>query len=125
MSEKKRILIIDDEADFVSVVRDRLEFEGYEVLEAYDGLSGLEVLRRETVDCILLDIMMPGMDGLTFYKTIREEERAWPIPPIIAVTAYSRMLRDDQRRLLGEIPILDKPFEFSVLLGLIRERIKG
>lgn len=118
-------IVFDQGLGDLFVVRDRLEFEGYEVLTASDGLSGLEVLRCEAVDCVLLDIMMPRMDGLTFYKTIREEEKAWPVPPIIAVTAFSRMLRDEQRHLLGEIPVLDKPFDFSALLQLIRERVGG
>ena len=120
MSDAKTILIIDDEKDFVFVMRARLEHEGYEVLEANDGLSGLEVLLRNDVDLILLDIMMPRMDGFTFYKTLHEQGKVLPPPPIIAVTAYSSRI-ESRRHLLGDVPILAKPFELSVLLRMVRE----
>ena len=122
MGDAGKILIIDDEKDFVVIVRARLEHEGYDVLEANDGLSGLEVLLRHDVDLILLDIMMPRMDGFTFYKTLHEQGRASPVPPIIAVTAFSSQI-ESRKCLLGEVPILAKPFDFAVLLRMMREMI--
>ena len=101
----------------------RLEFEGYEVIEARDGLSGIEQLLRVPVDLIILDIMMPRMDGFTFYRTCREHEKVWPIPPIIVATAFSNRLEADKRKLLGDIPVVDKPFDVPALLKLIRRMI--
>lgn len=120
MGAAKKILIIDDEQDFVFVLRARLEHEGYEVFEANDGLAGLEVLLRHNIDLILLDIMMPRMDGFTFYKTLHEQKKALPVPPIIAVTAFSSQI-ESRRHLLGGVPILAKPFDVSILLVMMRE----
>ncbi len=125
MGEPQTILLIDDEADFRHVMERRLAAEGFRVLCAEDGLRGLELLRREQVDCILLDIMMPRMDGFTFLKTIQEEGRALPVPPIIVLTAFGRTITDEQRHLMGTIPVVNKPFDYPELLALIRKRIHG
>jgi len=124
VSEKKRILVIDDEPDFLYTLRMRLEHEGFEVVEASDGLSGLEALRKGDVDLILLDIMMPRMDGFTFLKTVREEAPAFPVPPIIVLTAYMRTIDDDKQKLLGETPVIAKPFEYAELSEKIKEAVE-
>jgi len=69
---KKRILVVDDEASLRSALRDKLAYEGFIVLEAKDGEEGLEIALREQPDLILLDIIMPKMDGLTMLKKLRE-----------------------------------------------------
>ncbi len=124
MADEKRILIIDDEPDFIFTLRTRLEHEGFAVLEAADGLAGLELLRREEIDLILLDIMMPRMDGFIFLKTVREEAAAYPVPPIIVVTAYMRTVDETKKALLGDVPVVGKPFEYSELKVLIDRALK-
>jgi CheY-like chemotaxis protein len=124
MSKKKHILIIDDEEDFAYILQRRLEASGYEVMTAGDGMAGLEIMRKECVDLILLDIMMPRMDGFTFIKIIKEEDRVLPMPPIIVMTAYGKGFGDDHRHMLKGIPVVNKPFEFDDLLSLVRERIQ-
>ena len=75
-----RILIADDEPEIRELFRLYLEKDGYEVLEAGDGLQALEILKTEKVDLLLLDIMMPGMDGFSVLKLVREENN---IPVLI------------------------------------------
>lgn len=75
-----RILIADDEPEIRELLRLYLEKDGYEVLEAEDGLQTLEILKMEKVDLLLLDIMMPGMDGFTVLKQMRKENN---IPVLI------------------------------------------
>lgn len=72
MEAKTTILVVDDEEDIVNLMRDFLEAEGYEVLAAHDGEAALEVLESHAVDCVLLDIMMPGQSGFEVVRRIRD-----------------------------------------------------
>ena len=63
MSEKKRVLVVDDEPDYASIVQGQLEKEGFEVDVAYDGVEGLEKVSANPPDAVLLDVMMPEKDG--------------------------------------------------------------
>jgi two-component system response regulator MprA len=82
-----RILVIDDETKIVDFIRRGLKYEGYEVDSAYDGLSGLAQARNEPPDLIILDIMMPGLDGLEVCRRLRAE--GWTELPILMLTARS------------------------------------
>ncbi len=82
----KRILVIDDLPENVFMLQDRLEHEGYEVITAYDGKSGIEKAMSELPDLILLDVMMPDITGIEVCKTLVAEEKTSGIP-IILVTA--------------------------------------
>jgi two-component system, OmpR family, alkaline phosphatase synthesis response regulator PhoP len=88
MSEKKRILVIDDEPDFCAIVQGNLEKEGYEVEVAYDGVQGLEKVRADPPDAIVLDVMMPEMDGYAVCKELKADEKYCDIP-IIMLTAVA------------------------------------
>jgi two-component system response regulator ResD len=81
-----RVLVIDDEAPIRLLCRVNLEAEGMEVLEAADGPSGLEKARSETPDVILLDVMMPGLDGWRVAEELLDDERTDAIP-IVFLTA--------------------------------------
>ena len=88
-----RILVVDDEADFVAVMRTRLEASGYEVFSAIDGVSGLQMAQTHTPDCILLDIGMPQMDGFTFVTQIKQMQKLQKVP-IIIVSARGQGMQD-------------------------------
>jgi two-component system, OmpR family, alkaline phosphatase synthesis response regulator PhoP len=88
MSEKKRILVVDDEPDFAGIVQQNLEKEGFEVEVAYDGEEGLEKVRANPPDAIVLDVMMPGKDGYQVCSELKADDRYADIP-IILLTAVA------------------------------------
>ena len=77
------VLVCDDERDIVSALRIYLTAEGYQVYEAYNGKEALEVLARETIHLVLMDIMMPVMDGITAMVKLREQSNV----PVFMLTA--------------------------------------
>ena len=89
---KKKILVVDDEIDFLKVIKFRLEVNGYEVITAYDGEEALKKLKSEKPDALLLDILMPKIDGLGILKKVREEDK---ILPVFIMTAFSNEERYD------------------------------
>jgi len=88
MSEKKRILVVDDEPDFCSIVQGQLEKEGFTVELAYDGVQGLEKVQANPPDAIVLDVMMPEMDGYEMCNKLKSDEKYVDIP-IILLTAVA------------------------------------
>ncbi len=88
MTQKKRILIVDDEADFCAVLQCNLEKEGFEVDVAYDGIEGLSKVKAHPPDAIVLDIVMPEKDGYAVCKEIKEDERLAAIP-IVMLTSVA------------------------------------
>jgi DNA-binding response OmpR family regulator len=122
-----RVLVVDDEAPIRLLCRVNLEAEGMEVLEAADGPSGLDVARREHPDVVLLDVMMPGLDGWRVAEELLEDPETRGIP-IVFLTARAE-LRDRARGLdLGGLDYVTKPFNPVELAPLIREviaRVEG
>lgn len=117
-----RVLVVDDEAPIRLLCRVNLEAEGMEVLEAGDGPSGLETARRERPDVVLLDVMMPGLDGWRVAEELLEDPETRAIP-IVFLTARAE-LRDRARGLdLGGLDYVTKPFNPLELAPLIREVI--
>jgi two-component system alkaline phosphatase synthesis response regulator PhoP len=88
MSDKKRILVVDDEPDFAGIVQQNLEKEGFEVEVAYDGEEGIEKVQANPPDAIVLDVMMPGKDGYQVCSELKADERFADIP-IILLTAVA------------------------------------
>jgi two-component system alkaline phosphatase synthesis response regulator PhoP len=88
MSEKKRILVVDDEPDFCSIVQGQLEKEGFAVELAYDGVQGLEKVQANPPDAIVLDVMMPEMDGYEMCNKLKSDEKYVDIP-IVLLTAVA------------------------------------
>lgn len=83
MEENKKILIIEDERDLIKVLTERFEGEGFTVFNATNGKEGLEVAEQNQPDIILLDIIMPRMDGMTMLKQLREKPWGKDIPVVI------------------------------------------
>jgi two-component system alkaline phosphatase synthesis response regulator PhoP len=88
MSDKKRILVVDDEPDFASIVQGNLEKEGFEVEVAYNGVEGLEKVKANPPDAIVLDVMMPEKDGYEMCKDLKEDEKLANIP-VLLLTAVA------------------------------------
>ena len=114
-----RVLVIDDEAPIRLLCRVNLEAEGIEVLEAADGTSGLGLARDEHPDVVLLDVMMPGLDGWRVAEELLENEETSGIP-IIFLTARAEF-RDRARGLdIGGVDYVTKPFNPLELAPLVR-----
>ncbi len=89
MADKKRILYIEDEPEMIDLTRYVLEREGFELLGIVGGLKGLEAIKREKPDLVLLDLMMPDIDGWEVYRRMKADEELADIPVII-VTAKAQ-----------------------------------
>jgi DNA-binding response OmpR family regulator len=115
-----RVLVIDDESPIRLLCRVNLEAEGMDVLEAADGPSGLDKARAETPDVILLDVMMPGLDGWRVAEELLDDPRTSAIP-IVFLTARAE-LRDRARGIdLGGVDYVTKPFNPVELAPLVRD----
>ena len=123
---KTRVLVVDDEAPIRLLCRVNLEAEGMEVLEAADGVSGVSTARSERPDVILLDVMMPGMDGWQVAEQLVEDDKTNQIP-LVFLTARAE-LRDRARGLeLGGVDYITKPFnpvELASVVDALLERVR-
>lgn len=119
----KTILVIDDLPENVFMLQDRLENEGYNILTAYDGKSGIEKARCDRPNLILLDIMMPGITGIEVCKILVNDEKTKHIP-IILVTAKAGA--EDTREGLeaGAFDYIKKPFNRVELLARVQSALK-
>jgi DNA-binding response OmpR family regulator len=118
----KRILLADDEEDIKTVVTMFLESQGYEVLTAFDGLDALEKTRTEKPDLILLDIMMPVLDGYEVCKRLKEDATMSNIP-ILILSAAAHVESVDRGLKAGAKDYIVKPFEPEKLLEKIEQVI--
>lgn len=121
MTNKKRILVIDDEPDLVKAVALRLEANGYEVIQAFGGEEGLRKAKEENPDLIILDIMMPKMDGYMFILELRES-LGDVLPPIIVLTVKEKM--EDLFAVEGIKDYVIKPFEHQDILNRIKRLLE-
>ena len=113
-----KVLVIDDEAPIRLLCRVNLEAEGLEVIEAPDGPSGLDIAEREQPDVVLLDVMMPGLDGWSVAERLLESEATGHIP-VVFLTARAD-LRDRARGIdLGGLDYITKPFNPVELASLV------
>jgi two-component system chemotaxis response regulator CheY len=113
------ILTVDDSRTMRNMLRMTLEESGYRVLEAADGLLGLDVLRAETPDVIVTDINMPNMDGFGFIEAVRAQGRFAAVPILVLTTESDRALKDRARR-AGATGWITKPFEQNRLVETVR-----
>lgn len=124
MDAKKRLLIVDDEPDLADMIKFRLEANGYECLLAHDGQIALELARKERPDLIILDLMLPKMDGYKVCGLLKKDSRYVNIPIII----FTAKAQEEDKKLSQEVganAYLSKPFEPKVLLEKIKELTNG
>ncbi|NLA82507.1 MAG: response regulator transcription factor [Clostridiaceae bacterium] len=115
-----RILVVDDEPNIVNVLRSNLEREGYKVLAAYDGEEALRVTLSRKPDLILLDCMLPGLDGFDVCKRIRQESTV----PIIMLTAKSEEIDKVLGLELGADDYITKPFSVREVLARVKAQLR-
>lgn len=120
---KKRILVVDDEVDLVETVRFSLELEGLDVLVAYNGEEGLNQARKENPDLILLDLMLPKLDGYKVCRLLKFDERYKHIP-VLMLTAKTQEKDKILGKETGADEYITKPFEMDELMNKVKHYLK-
>jgi DNA-binding response OmpR family regulator len=115
----KKILIVDDEVDLVETIRFPLEGEGFNVLASYDGEDGLNQARKENPDLILLDVMLPKLNGYKVCRLLKFDERYKHIP-ILMLTAKTQEKDKTLGKETGADEYLTKPFDIEELLAKVK-----
>ena len=118
---EKKILIVEDEQNIVDILSFNLEREGYDTIEAYDGPTGLKLALEENPDLILLDLMLPGMDGFDVCRQIR---RAGHATPILMLTAREEEADKVLGLELGADDYITKPFSMRELLARVKANLR-
>lgn len=116
--KKKKILLIEDEPEFRQAIRMRLEANGYEMIEAADGVAGLEAARNQSPDLIILDVMMPKLDGFTVARLLKSDAVNKRIP-LVMLTVMSQAKDLKRGEAAGADAYLTKPFQPQELLDII------
>ncbi len=119
----QRVLIVDDELDIVESIKFRLELENIECLEAYDGEEALAKAKKEKPDLILLDIMLPKINGYKIARLLKFDE-AYKNIPIIMLTARSQEKDIEIGEETGADEYVTKPFDIEALTGLVKRYLK-
>jgi CheY-like chemotaxis protein len=121
--EPARILVVEDNLMNMELAVDLLTLQGYKVLEAHTGQEALEISNSQSLDLILMDVQLPGMDGLTVTRKIRENPRTKDIP-IIALTAHA--MKGDEERILqnGCTGYISKPIDTREFPKAVAKYIK-
>lgn len=120
MADKKRILYIEDEEEMIELTRLVLGREGFEVIGAVGGLNGLEIMKRDKPDLVLLDLMMPDIDGWEVYRQMKANDELAQIP-VIVVTAKAQSIDKVLGLQVAKVDdYITKPFGPKELLASIR-----
>ena len=122
MSKKAKILITDDEKSIRNALREILEFENYSVLEAENGEEALRIIQTETVDLVLLDIKMKGMDGIEVLEKIKETNTELPV---IMISGHGNIKIAVEATKTGAFDFLEKPPDLNRLLISVRNALKS
>ena len=117
-----KILVCDDDKEIVEAIEIYLTQDGHQVLEAYDGIEAVEILKKESVDLLIMDIMMPRMNGLDAARTIREMKRRDAMRvPIIAISANAFAEDIINSRLAGMNVHLAKPLDAEKVIVALKQ----
>lgn len=113
-----KVLIIDDERDFIETMEKRFRFRKIPVTAALSGAAALEILSREEFDVAILDVRMPGMDGL---DTLKEIKKRYPLMEVIMLTGHGSIESGTRGMSLGAYDYVLKPVDFSELLDKVEK----
>ncbi|MFB6466895.1 response regulator transcription factor [Cytobacillus sp. Hz8] len=117
----QRVLVVEDEFQIAKILKIELEYEGYEAVTANDGKTGLQIALMDHFDLILLDVMLPGLNGLEVLRKIRKENN---LIPIILLTARNMTMDKVAGLDLGANDYITKPFEMEELLARVRSCLR-
>ncbi len=121
--DKKRILVVDDEPELVELIETRLKAAGYETLVAHDGQEALDKARQEKPDLIVLDLMLPKIDGYKVCRMLKFDEKYKKIP-IIMLTARAQQSDEKLGLEIGADGFITKPFQHEIILAKIKSLLK-
>jgi two-component system, cell cycle response regulator DivK len=126
MLATKKILVAEDSSIIINLVRKVLQFEDYEIHEARNGKEVLEMIQNEPYDLILMDIIMPVMDGMTCIKKIRANDNPKIANlPIVVITGNYKNYQQEDFEAVGVHTFLQKPFNFDRLLEIVRNYMEA
>lgn len=118
-----KILIVDDEADVVSLIQRALEMERFETVVAYDGISALDLVEHERPSLIILDVMMPMMSGYEVCQQIKTNPHTKHIPVLLVTSAHNETTRQNAQS-SGAQALLIKPFVPAELIAQVRRQLE-
>ena len=118
----KTILIVDDEKDLCTILSDSLSRDRYRVVTAFNGKMGLQLVKKEKPDLILLDIKMPGMDGIEVLRKIKKMKKEIVV---IMFTGYGTLETAREAMKLGAYDYVTKPVDLFLLKSLVKEVLGG
>lgn len=121
--DSKQLLLIDDDPNLILLVKDYLEFRGYEVLTAENGREALEILEQQIPDMIICDVMMPEMDGYTFVENVRQDPKTSWIP-VLFLSAKGQSQDRVKGLSTGADVYMVKPFEPEELVAQVESSLK-
>jgi DNA-binding response OmpR family regulator len=121
---RPRVLLVDDDEDVRHMTRVALGFEGFDVTEAPDGNTGLAAVRDDRPDAVVLDVMMPGIDGLEVLRRLREDTALRDLP-IVLLTAKAGNSAEQEGWSAGATAYLTKPFTGTALAATLRSLLEG
>ena len=121
--QKKTVLVVDDEKDIVEMIGFNLNRHGYDVLTAHDGLTALGIAERQTPDLIILDLMMPGLDGTEVTRRLKADPKLAQIP-LLMLTARSEETDVVVGLTLGADDYVTKPFSMKILLARLNNILR-
>ncbi len=116
---KKTVLLIDDEASFVKVIAWKLEQKGFDILTAEDGVVGLETAQANKPDLILLDFMLPKLNGLLVLEKLKADSETAHIPVIVMTAAIGSDQKMQELMDKGALQCITKPYDLNELLAII------
>lgn len=118
--ENETILVVDDNREIVYSISELLKYEGYQVVKAYDGMEALDALEREKIDLILLDVMMPRLNGLSALMKLREKSRI----PVIILSAKTEESDKVSGLTLGADDYVEKPYNPAELTARVKAHLR-
>ena len=118
--DRETVLVVDDSREIVYSLSELLKYEGYHVVKAYDGMEALDALEREKIDLILLDVMMPKMNGLSALMKLREQYRI----PVIILSAKTEESDKVSGLILGADDYVEKPYNSSELIARVKAHLR-
>lgn len=119
----KKILLIDDDPKIIRLVESRLKANGYDVISAKNGREGLEKAKEDSPDLILLDIMMPEVDGYQVIEKLKEDEDTRSIPVVMLTAKRDLEDIDKSMNVYGAVGFVSKPFSPAELLQQIKNAL--